>query len=71
MEWKNSLRGKKKLGSVKPVVNCFPVITVSVLIVILKNFEIKNRDTDEKRLIALSDHEFREPPFGMFEVKDI
>jgi hypothetical protein len=71
MEWKNSLRGKKKLGSVKPVVNCFPVIMVSVLIVILKNFEIKNRDTDEKRLIALSDHEFREPPFGMFEVKDI
>lgn len=60
------LEGQVKTWKCQTIVTYFLVIMVSVLIVILKNLEIKNSDSDGKRLIALSDHEFREQLLGMF-----
>ncbi len=66
MEWKNSLKSKKKLGSAKPVVNYFPVIMVSVSIVTWKRLEIKDRNTDGMKLKTRSNNSKDVPGPVMF-----
>jgi len=56
MDWRNFLKSRRKLESVNPVVNCYPVIMVSVLIVTWRKLEIENRNIDGMMLTALSDN---------------